>query len=338
MAEDQPKKRPAKRTRAAKGGSAQEKAEKAETIDNVPAVRKVTLFGGSGFIGRRVVRALHDGGAHVRVAARHPGPSNTSGAQAGKDHPDEVVEADVTDFESVGRAVGGADAVINLVGILYEKGSQTFEKIHEEGARNVARAASAAGVGSLIHMSALGASTESPSKYARSKAMGEQAVREAFPSATVIRPSIVFGPEDDFFNMFAGMARFSPALPLIGGGATKFQPVYVDDVGRAFAAILADPDHQDKTYELAGPKTYSFKELLRLTLDTMGARRFLVPVPFFVAQLEGAVLEYLPKPPLTRDQVELLKTDNVASGEHPGLADLGIEPTALEGVLPSYIG
>ena len=236
------------------------------------------------------------------------------------------------------RAVAGADAVINLVGILYEKGPQTFPRIHEHGAGNVARAAKAAGVGRLVHMSALGASPSSSSAYARTKAAGENVVREAFPEATIVRPSIVFGPDDDFFNKFAKIARYSPALPLIGGGDTRFSPVFVDDVAQAFRAVLDDPERQGEVYEMVGPRTYTFKQLMQLMLDTMGIRRFFVPLPFYVAELEGAVLEALPKPPLTRDQVQLLKSDNVAGGHRPGLPELGIEPTALETVLPTYIG
>ena len=163
-------------------------------------------------------------------------------------------------------------------------------------------------------------------------------MREKFPAATIVRPSIVFGPDDDFFNRFAGVARYSPALRLSGGGATRFQPVYVKNVARAFTAILAASNCQGKTYELTGPRTYSFRQLMELVLATMRSRRFLMSIPFVVAEVEGTFLQLLPKPPLTRDQVELLKTDNVAGGNQPGLPELGIEPTALEGVLPSYVG
>lgn len=295
------------------------------------------MFGGSGFIGSELVRTLRVAGMDVSVARRSDG---RRAPEAGDDRNGRLdfVTADITDAESVRSAVAGADAVINLVGILFEKGRQTFTRVHEQGARNVAEAAAAAGVGRLVQMSALGASPQSPSAYARSKAAGERAVRDAFPQATIMRPSIVFGPDDDFFNKFAGMARFSPALPLIGGGRTRFQPVYVGDVAHAFVVALDADSAAGKTYELAGPRTYSFRTLLQLMLDTMGTRRVLVPVPFFVAELQGTVLGHLPTPPLTRDQVELLKTDNVAGGQEPGLTELGIIPTAVEEILPSYLG
>jgi NADH dehydrogenase len=186
-------------------------------------------------------------------------------------------------------------------------------------------------------MSALGASPASESEYARTKAAGEKAVREVFAEAVIVRPSIVFGPEDDFFNKFAGIASMSPALPLIGGGKTRFQPVFVEDVAAAFAAILADPATSGKTYELGGPQIYTFRELMELLLEHMGRRRLLLPLPFVAADAQAYVLEWLPKPPLTRDQVALLKSDNVLGGQEPGLRDLGIEPTPLESVLPTYI-
>jgi NADH dehydrogenase len=272
----------------------------------------------------------------VRIGARHP--------EAAKDHlpravadKAEFVHVDVQDEAGVAAAVREADAVINLVAILYESGRQTFKSLHVDGARRVAAAAKQAGAKRLIHMSALGASLQSEAEYARTKAAGEKAVRDAFPEATIVRPSIVFGPEDDFFNKFAGIAGMSPALPLIGGGRTRFQPVFVEDVAAAFAAILADPATAGKTYELGGPQIYTFRELMELLLEHMGRRRLLVSLPFVAAEAQAYVLEWLPKPPLTRDQVALLKSDNVLGGHEPGLRDLGIEPTPLESVLPTYI-
>lgn len=297
----------------------------------------VTVFGGSGFIGRALVTRLAETGAGVRVAVRHPETVSRT-LPAGATGSITPVKADILDAGSVEAAVTGAAAVINLVGILYESGRSTFTAIHESGARQVAAAAAKAGVERLIHMSALGASADSPSAYARSKAAGERAVREAFPEATIVRPSLVFGPEDDFFNRFAAMARFSPALPLLGGGGTRFQPVYVKDVVDAFLAILDRPETRGKTYELGGPRVYSFRELLQLVLDASHRRRFLLPIPFAVASLQAAVLERLPTPPLTRDQVELLKRDNVVGGQEPTLADLGITPTPAEAVVPGYLG
>jgi len=300
------------------------------------AARVATIFGGSGFIGRYLVQRLARRGWVIRAAVRDP-----EGAlflrpmgHVGQITP---IAVNVRDDASVAAAVAGADAVVNLVGILYERGAQTFQAVHVDGARRVAAAAKAAGVQRFVHVSALGADSASPSEYARTKAAGEEAVRAAFPEAAIARPSVVFGPEDDFFNRFAAMARFLPALPLIGGGETKFQPVYVGDVADALAKMVEDPATAGRTYELGGPQVYSFKELMELLLREIGRKRFLVPLPFSLARLQAAVLERLPKPPLTRDQLELLKRDNVVSGKMPTLADLGIAPTAVEVILPTYL-
>ncbi|MFQ5765282.1 MAG: complex I NDUFA9 subunit family protein [Rhodospirillales bacterium] len=320
--------------------------------------RVVTVFGGSGFLGRHLVKRLAAEGAEVRVPVR-----DAEGAQFLKVLGDvgQVVTwpADITDAAQVAKALDGADAAVNLVGILYERGRATFQRIHVDGAANVARAAAAAGVRRLVHVSAVGADPDSPAEYARTKAAGEAAVKEAFPGATIVRPSIVFGPEDDFFNRFAGLARLTPVLPvfgcptwptielfpeggivdvdLYGDGGTKFQPVYVGDVADAIMAILADDATAGGTYELGGPSVYSFKEIMDLMLAETGRERFLAPLPFAVAKVQAFFLEMWPVPPLTRDQVKLLERDNVVSGELPGLKDLGIEPTAAEGVLPSYL-
>jgi NADH dehydrogenase len=227
--------------------------------------------------------------------------------------------------------------VINLVGLLFEKGRQSFEAVHYQGARRVAEAAAAAGVRRLVQMSAIGADIHAEAEYARSKGAAEQAVRKAFPDAVVVRPSIVFGPEDGFFNLFAALARLSWVLPLIGGGKTRFQPVYVGDVADAILRTLTDPDCAGKTYELGGPRVYTFKELLELLLVQIRRRRLLVPLPFWAADLEATVLELLPVPLLTRDQVKLLKHDNVVAAGALTLADLGIEPTAVELILPTYL-
>jgi NADH dehydrogenase len=224
--------------------------------------------------------------------------------------------------------------VINLTGILFQSG-QTFEEVQADGAAHIAQAASAAGVSALVHVSAISADLESDSAYAVTKAEGENSVREAFPRAVILRPSIIFGPEDGFFNKFAAMARFLPALPLIGGGKTRFQPVFVGDVAQAILTALSRQD--GRTYELGGPGTYSFKELLQLILRETGRRRALIPMPFALAFLKAAFLQLLPKPLLTIDQVRLLKKDNVVSSTAPGLADLGITPTSVEAVIPSYL-
>jgi NADH dehydrogenase len=295
----------------------------------------VTIFGGSGFLGRHTVRALAREGWRIKVATRHPArgfflrPLGTVGQI-------DFVKCDVADSESVARALAGSDAVVNLTGILFEKG-QSFEEVQAGGAFHIASAASAAGVTSLVHVSAIGANAESDSDYAETKGEGETFVREAFPDAVILRPSIVFGPEDSFFNKFASMARFLPALPLIGGGHTRFQPVFVGDVAAAIVASLAREDTRGRIYELGGPTTYSFRELLQLILQVTGRRRPLLPVPFSLAMLKAAFLQLLPKPLLTIDQVRLLRKDNVVAATAAGLADLGITATSVEAVIPSYL-
>jgi NADH dehydrogenase len=299
----------------------------------------VTVFGGSGFIGTQIVRALARRGARVRVAVRQPHLAHAMRLM-GDVGQVEVVQANIRDAASVARAVEGADAVINLVGLLYETGRQTFQAVHVDAARAIAQAAAAAGA-RLVQMSALGADAGSASRYARSKAEGEAAVREVLPSAVILRPSIVFGPGDDFFNKFGEMAAASPFLPLIGGGRTRFQPVYVGDVARAAATVALDPQHAGKTFELGGPGVFTFREILDLILKETGRRRLYAPLPFPVAGLVGtlcAPFALTPvAPPLTADQVELLKTDNVVSGQAPGLAELGIAPETVEAILPTYI-
>ncbi|MDH3472563.1 MAG: complex I NDUFA9 subunit family protein [Rhodospirillales bacterium] len=300
------------------------------------ATRVVTVFGGSGFIGRYVVERLARQGWLVRAAVRRP-----SRAQFLKPLGDvgQVVplRAPLQDEAAVRDAVAGADAVINLVGLLFEKGRQSFEAVHFQGAKRVAEAAAAAGVRHFVQISAIGADIHAEAEYARSKGAAEQAVRKAFPDAVVVRPSIVFGPEDGFFNLFATLARLSWVLPLIGGGKTRFQPVYVGDVADAILRTLTDPDCAGKTYELGGPRVYTFKELLELLLVQIRRRRLLVPLPFWAAELEAAVLELLPVPLLTRDQVKLLKHDNVVGRGALTLADLGIAPTAVELIVPTYL-
>lgn len=297
----------------------------------------VTIFGGTGFIGRYLIKRLADGGARIRVMSRDPAQAQflKPMGDVGQIAP---IAYDPGDDASVAAAVTGSDAVVNLIGILYERGKRTFEAAHVETARRIAAASKDAGVSRLVQVSALGADPRSPSAYARSKAAGEQAVSEAFPSATVVRPSIVFGPEDSFFNRFAAMARLSPALPLIGGGETRFQPVYVGDVAQAICRIIDEPRTAGRTYELGGPYVYTFRELMELMLHEIDRRRALVPVSWRLADLKASVLEHLPSAPLTRDQVQLLKQDNVVGSDAATLADLGIAPTAVEVVLPTYLG
>jgi NADH dehydrogenase len=296
----------------------------------------VTIFGGSGFIGRYVVKRLARQGWRIRVAVRHPGPARflKPMGEVGQITP---IRAKLQDQAAVAEAVAGAQAVINLVGILYEKRQCSFEDIHHRGAERIAKAAAAAGATALVQISALGADPDSQAAYARSKAAGEAAVLAAFPTASVIRPSVVFGAEDGFLNLFAGLARLSPVLPLMGGGKTKFQPVYVGDVADAVVTCMTDPKCRGKTYELGGPAVYSFEELMRYMLKEIRRRRFLVPWPFELADFQAKFLEMLPVPPLTRDQVKLLQSDNVVSEGALTLADLGLQPTALEVIAPTYL-
>ncbi|MCA3632764.1 MAG: complex I NDUFA9 subunit family protein [Methylobacterium sp.] len=302
--------------------------------------RLVTIFGGSGFLGRHLTQALAKRGWRVRAAVRRPdlaGHLQPLG-MVGQIH---AVQANLRYPDSVARAVAGADAVVNLVGILHEGGRQTFSAVQAQGPRIVAEAAAKAGVESLVQVSAIGADANSPADYARSKAAGEAATLAAFPTAVIMRPSIVFGPEDQFFNRFADMARFLPFLPLIGGGETKFQPVYVGDVAEAISRALEGAAKPGATYELGGPEVKSFKALLEYILAVTGRSRPLVPLPFPVARLQASVMELLPSPMLTVDQVRMLETDNVVGPEALAakrtLAGLGVTPTTIEAVVPGYL-
>lgn len=300
------------------------------------SLKLVTVFGGSGFVGRHVVQRLANRGIKVRVAVRDPEAAIylKPMGDVGQVMP---VQANLRNEASVRAALKGADAVINLVGILAEGGRQKFDAVHARGAAVVARLAAEEGVAQLVHMSALGADATSKAKYARSKAAGEAAVLNAFPTASIVRPSVIFGPQDGFFNKFGQMTKTSPALPLIGGGKAKFQPVYVGNVADAIMACLDDAANQGKTFELVGPTVYSFKEILELVLRECGVHRGMVPLPLFAAKMLGAVVQYVPGAPLTLDQMRLLEKDNVASGELPGLEELGIEAQAAETILPTYM-
>ena len=308
-------------------------------MTEIPTETLVTVFGGSGFLGRHVVRALAREGYRIRPAVRRPDLAFHLQplGRVGQIH---AVQANLRYPASVEAAVRGADVVINLVGILFERGKQRFEAVQAEGAQQVAQAAAAAGA-RVIHVSALGADPNSTSSYARSKAAGEAAVFAAAPDATIFRPSIVFGPEDDFFNRFGAMARMSPALPLIGGGQTKFQPVFVGDVAKAILKAVGGAAKGGAIYELGGPEVKSFRELMEYVLAVTERRRLLVPLPFWLARLQAFFLQFMPTPLLTPDQVELLRTDNVVSqaaiAEGRTLETLGIEPAALEAIVPSYL-
>jgi uncharacterized protein YbjT (DUF2867 family) len=299
----------------------------------------VTVFGGSGFVGRHVVRSLAKRGYRVRVAVRRPDLAFHLQPLGGVGQI-QAVQANLRFRWSVDRAVEGADHVINLVGILFEGGGQRFDAVQDFGARAVAEAARAAGAG-LTHMSALGADVNSPSLYAASKGRGEQAVLETIKDAVIIRPSIIFGPEDNFFNQFANMARFAPALPLIGGGGTKFQPVYVGDVAEAIARSVDGSLKGGRTYELGGPEVLTFRQCMERVLEMTERKRLLLPVPFWASKILGAVLGLLPGKLLTADQVTLLESDNVVS--HAAVKDgrtlegIGIVPGSLAAILPTYL-
>jgi NADH dehydrogenase len=283
------------------------------------------VFGGTGFLGRRVVQRLAAGGATLRIAARSASP------EAG------AVRADVRDRQSVAAALAGADAVVNAVSAYVEKRDVTFESVHVHGARTLAEEAAKAGVARLVLVSGIGADAQSRSPYIRARGRGELAVREAFPRATIVRPSAMFGPGDALFAGLADLVRLLPAVPLIGGGRARLQPVYVEDVADAIACILAKPDTAGQTFELAGPHTYTLRELIGLALRLIDKRRLLVPLPFALAEIQARFFELLPNPPLTTAQVDLLRSDNLASGSLPGFRDLGITPQAVEDIVPTYI-
>ncbi len=299
----------------------------------------VTVFGGSGFVGTQAVRYLAKAGWRVRVAVRNPNLAYKMRLLGDVGQID-VVQVNIRNPASIERALDGATASLNLVGLLRETGRQGFQAIHVMGARNIAEAARKMGLTRVVQVSAIGADAKATSKYLRTKAEGEAAVREIYPDAVIVRPSIVFGNGDGFFNRFAAMAQLSPALPLIGGGHTRFQPVFVGDVGQALAYAVADSAAAGQTYELGGPGVFSFKALMEKMLAETGQRRFLVPVPWPAASLLGQLGDLVGgiiPPPVTADQVESLRTDNVVSGQHPGLADMGISATSLEAVLPTYL-
>jgi uncharacterized protein YbjT (DUF2867 family) len=296
----------------------------------------VTVFGGSGFLGRQIVRRLAGDGAAVRVAVRHPERASFAGG-SGAGEPITAVHADLADAASVAAAVAGADAVVNAVGHYVERGPATFEAIHGQGAMHVARASAEAGVRRLVHISGIGADPGSESAYVRARALGERLAKEAFPGVTILRPSVMFGPEDAFINPLAAVIRVMPILPLFGTGAVRLQPVYVNDVADAVAQALATPASEGKLYELGGPQAYSYKALLRLLLERLGRRRLLMPVPYVAWQLVAAALAPLPNPPVSRDQVVLMKRDNVVGPTARSFADLGLTPRALDEILPAIL-
>ena len=299
----------------------------------------VTVFGGSGFLGRYAVRALAAKGHRIRVACRRPDLAGHL-QPLGNVGQIQLVQANLRYRWSIDRAVEGADAVVNLVAILAESGRQTFDSVQARGAGWVAEAAAAEGA-SMVQISAIGVDAGSSANYARTKAEGERLVREVMPDAIILRPSIMFGPEDDFFNRFASMARLAPALPLIGGGHTKFQLVYVGDVAAAIVQAVEGELEPGSTWELGGSDILTFKECMERMLEVIGRKRALVSLPFSIAKSLAGIAQYAPGAPLTPDQVELLKSDNVVSEQAVAdgrtLQGMGITPTSLSAILPNYL-
>ena len=299
----------------------------------------VTVFGGSGFVGRYVVKKLAEQGARVRVAIRRP-DEGLFLKPMGSPGQIDIVQANIRVAPSVQAALQHADAAINCVGILYPRGKQTFDAVQARGAEVIALCAREAGLRQMVHVSAIGAAADSASAYARSKAAGEAGIRRQMPQAAIIRPSVVFGQEDDFFNRFAALAAFTPVLPLVDGGQTRLQPVYVGDVAEAAVRALQSEAAAGQTYELGGPKTYTMREIMEMTLAQIRKKRLLVPVPGALLKPAAFLMELQPlfAPPITRDQIELLKSDNVVSEGAKTLADLGIaNPTPVEGVVETYL-
>lgn len=296
----------------------------------------VTVVGGTGFVGRYVVKLLASKGYTIRVIARNPGLALHL-KTAGDVGQIVLVPGNLARPESLQGKLDNSWAIINLVGILFESTHQDFSAVHAKGAEKLAQLAKPVGAERLIHMSSLGVDKMVKSKYARTKAMGEKAVRAAFPTATILRPSVIFGAEDQFFNNFARMAQLFHALPLIGGGHTKFQPVYVNDVAQAVVAALENDAAQGQTYELGGPSVYEFKELLKYVATITGRSPLMLPIPFGLASFIGYFTQLLPRPPITHDQVGMLEHDSVVNVGAKTFADLGISPLALETIVPEYL-
>ncbi len=296
----------------------------------------VTIIGANGFVGRQVVRELAKTGVRIRAAVRRPNEAillRTMG-DVGQI---QLVQANIRDTASLNVAINGADAVVNLAGTITSGGKQTFRAVHEQGAENVARLCAEQGVKQLVHMSALGADIRSASKYSQSKIRGEKEVHDLFPGATIVRPSVIFGPEDNFFSRFAMLAKVLPVLPLVGGGQTKFQPVDVDDVADAIVAILAKPDSAGQTYEIGGPRVWTLEEVYTFVLKTTHRSRMLISLPFAMAKFASLFLQMLPGHILRPDQVNMLREDNVVSDDAMTLADLGITPQPAETIMPKYL-
>lgn len=297
----------------------------------------ITVFGGSGFLGRRIVRRLAEAGADVRVAVRRPERAAFL-IELGTPGRVSAVRADVWDEATVAPALADADGAVNTVGHYVERGRATFEAIHGEGALNVAHAAANAGIRRLVHISGIGADPEAASPYIRARGIGERRVRKALPEVTILRPSVMFGPDGGFFTRLAGVVRMLPVVPLFGSGEVRLQPVYVDDVAQAVVAALNLPAARGKIFELGGPRTYTYKALVQLVLNQTKRKRLLLPMPYFIWEMLAALMAPLPRRPISRDQVNLMKSDNVVSAGALSFGELGIEPTPVERILPASVG
>jgi NADH dehydrogenase len=301
------------------------------------SIKQVTVFGGSGFVGRAIVRALAQEGYQVRVACRRIELAERI-KTAGDVGQISILRTNLRIPASVAAAVSGSQAVINASGIAFQRGRQRYETVHVEGARAIAEAAAAAGVQRLVHISGIGADQRnSTNRFIRSKVDAEDAIVSGFANATMLRPSVVFGPEDAMFNRMAQIARQAPFLPVVGDGSARVQPVYVGDVGAAVVAVLERPDTAKSVFELGGPHVYTYREIGKLVLREIDRHKRIIGIPAGLMKIAGFFAEFLPVPPLTHDQVDLLVTDNVTRPGAPGLAELGITPTAAEAILPMYL-
>lgn len=296
--------------------------------------RSVTVFGGTGFLGRRIVKSLLDRDFAARVATRHPDRARQIFPHALPAL--DAIHADVDDDRSVKAAIAGADSVVNAVSLYIERGSRTFHSVHVEAAARVARHARDQGVARLLHVSGIGADAGASSRYIRSRGQGEAAVRAAFPAATIVRSAVMFGPDDAFLTPLVDLLRRFPAFPMFGRGRMRLQPVHVEDVAQGMVSALA-PGERAPIYELAGPRIYTFENLLRTICAHLGVERMLVPVPFVFWRALALPAEMLPSPPLTLNQVQLMEVDNVAAPDRPGFAALGLEPRSLESVLQTAV-
>ena len=296
----------------------------------------IAIFGAGGFIGKYLIRELTKLDYRIKVATRNPYLKGYL-KPLGNPGQIELFKTNIFNSEDVKQVLKNCDLAINLVGILYETRKQKFDQIHSQFPYLLSNLSNKVGIKNLVHISALGVKERHKSQYMQSKLEGEKNIQKVFKPSVILRPSLVFGPEDKFFNAFASIAQFLPALPLIGGGKTKFSPIYVGDVAKAIVKTLKLENSKPKIYELGGPKNYSFKELMEILLEEIKKKRFLIPIPFSVAKLQSYFLQMMPNPLLTSDQVDMLKYNNIVSGEYPTLEDLGIRGKTIQSILPKYI-